>query len=646
MKAAPRLNWLLKGIIILLLAIAYYSTAELGRRLASTPQNVTPVWPPDGLASAATLIFGYWVWPGVLLGSFLANVWAFLDKSSIIAILISIAKALSIGIGTTLGTLLGTFLLRRSIAHRNPLNHPKDVFQFIFLTGMVGPIVNATVGVITLCLAGNVPWAIFPTVWVTWWVSNVAGILIFTPFLISWSYPLVNSRQPITALRHWIRRFSYWLFNTYSTTKLSTSPVAQRFGEVIILSVLVLILAFITFWQGSSLEYMLIPVLVLAAFRFGNRGTTSLIVLVAAIAVLGTVNGHGSFVRKNFNESLVPLQSFIGVVVLTTLTLTAVISEQRRAEKNLRQSEADIRQKSCILEDALNELKHTQVQLIQGEKMSSLGQMVAGVAHEINNPVNFIYGNLDHANNYMRDLLDLISLYQEHYPHPVVEIEDKAEEIDLDFLMQDLPKMLSSMKIGAERICQIVVSLRTFSRIDQSEFKAVDIHEGIDSTLLILENRLKAKPERPAIKVIKEYGKLPLVECYPGQLNQVFMNILANAIDALDERDKQRTFAEIKELPSSISISTEITSDRQLAIKIADNGLGIPEEIKGRIFEPFFTTKPAGKGTGIGMSISYQIITENHGGLIKCNSWTGQGTEFVIEIPLRKQLSKAKSLKS
>ncbi|MBW4680986.1 MAG: MASE1 domain-containing protein [Microcoleus vaginatus WJT46-NPBG5] len=642
MKAAPHPNWLLKGLIILLLAFAYYFTAELGRRLASTPQNVTPVWPPDGFASAGILIFGYWVWPGVWLGSFLANVWAFFDKSSAIAGVISIAKASSIGIGTTLGTLLGGFLLRCSIGNRNPLNHPQDVFKLIFFTSMVGPMVNASAGVITLCLAGNVPWAIFPTVWLTWWISNVAGILIFTPFLICWSYTLANSRQRIRAGWQWIKKFRT-RFDADSLAKLTKSLAGQRVAEVILLSGLVLTLSLITFWQGTPVEYMLIPVLVLAAFRFGQRGTTLLIVLVAVVAVLGTVNGQGSFVRENFNDSLVLLQSFIGVIVLTTLTLTAVITQQRKAEDTLRQSEADIRQKSHDLEYALSELKRTQVQLIQGEKMSILGQLVAGVAHEINNPVNFITGNLDHANDYIEDLLNLIGLYQEHYPHPVQAIEDKTEEIELAFLLEDLPKLLSSMRIGAERICKIVVSLRTFSRIDEAEFKAVDIHAGIDSTLLILESRLKAKPERPAIQVIKEYGNFSLVECYPGQLNQVFMNILVNAIDALEERDKERTFAEMQQLPSEICISTEITSDHRVAIKIADNGPGIPEQVKQRIFEPFFTTKPACKGTGMGMSISYQIVTEAHGGLLQCYSWPGKGTEFVIEIPLQKQQSDDKT---
>lgn len=317
------------------------------------------------------------------------------------------------------------------------------------------------------------------------------------------------------------------------------------------------------------------------------------------------------------------------------LIITEDITERKQAEAALRQSEAQLRQQASELEQTLRELQRTQSQLIQSEKMSSLGQLVAGVAHEINNPVNFIYGNLAHANSYTQDLLGLLQLYQTHYPEPVLEVADEAEAIDLEFLMADLPKLLNSMKVGAERIQRIVLSLRNFSRMDEAEMKAVDIHEGIDSTLMILQNRLKAKPEHPAVKIIKEYGKLPLVECYAGQLNQVFMNILSNAIDALDERDRHRTWEQIEEHPSIILITTESLSQDRVVIRIADNGPGMSRLIQQRLFDPFFTTKPVGKGTGLGMSISYQIITDRHNGKLQCISSPGQGAEFVIEIPIQ-----------
>ncbi len=297
-----------------------------------------------------------------------------------------------------------------------------------------------------------------------------------------------------------------------------------------------------------------------------------------------------------------------------------------------KQAEAELTKQTKELEQTLNELKCTQLQLIQSEKMSSLGQLVAGVAHEINNPVNFIFGNLKHAYQYTQNLLKIIDLYQTYYPEPISEIQEESEKIDLEFLLEDLPKLYSSMTVGATRIREIVASLRTFSRLDEADLKTADIHEGIDSTLMILEHRLKSKPDRPNITVIKEYGDLPLVECYCGQLNQVFMNILVNAIDAVEENYKQEDNQQRK---PTIYINTQITTSNQIIIRIIDNGIGMSEEVRQKLFDPFYTTKPVGKGTGMGLSISYQIITDRHGGSLRCISSPEKGAEFVIEIPVQ-----------
>lgn len=308
------------------------------------------------------------------------------------------------------------------------------------------------------------------------------------------------------------------------------------------------------------------------------------------------------------------------------------INYREKVEKNLR----DTNQK---LTYTLNKLRQTQVQLIQSEKMSSLGEMVSGIAHEINNPITFISANIDHVNNYVNDLLDLLSLYQKYYPEPDAVIKSKAEEIDIDFLAEDLSHILSSMDAGAERIQNIVLSLRNFSRLDEAQRKSVDIHEGIDSTLLILQHRLKVTLERPEIKIIKEYGKLPKVECYAAQVNQVFLHILSNAIDALEEKNNrkqeiQQTDSNIAQSPT-IRIHTDISPENTILIRIADNGIGIAENIQPKIFDPFFTNKPVGKGRGLGLSISYQIIVKKHQGHIKYRTRCGQGTEFLIEIPVK-----------
>jgi len=314
------------------------------------------------------------------------------------------------------------------------------------------------------------------------------------------------------------------------------------------------------------------------------------------------------------------------------ISLTGLIidvDEQKQAEKALEESKIQLNQQAQQLQQTLSELQQTQTQLVQTEKMSSLGQMVAGIAHEINNPVNFIHGNLIHAADYTHNLLDLLDIYQKHFPQIAPEIQHLIDEIDLEFLREDLPKLLTSMQTGTERIRGIVQSLRNFSRLDEAEVKSVDLHEGLDSTLLILANRLKPKPDRAEIKVIKAYGCLPLVECYAGQLNQVFMNILANSIDALEELTPDRVAAR----PSTISIETEVV-DGWVTISIADNGSGMTETTRQRLFDPFYTTKAVGKGTGLGMSISYQIVTQKHQGFLECNSELGKGAEFMIKLPL------------
>jgi light-regulated signal transduction histidine kinase (bacteriophytochrome) len=357
----------------------------------------------------------------------------------------------------------------------------------------------------------------------------------------------------------------------------------------------------------------------------------------------------------------------------------AIAIQQAQLYEGSRIAEAKATAQATQLEKTLYELQQTQTQLIQTEKMSSLGQLLAGVAHEINNPVNFIYGNLSHANTYTQDLLELVRLYQLHYPNPNNQILNQTDAIDLNFLAEDLPKIMASMKIGAERIRSLVLSLRNFSRVDQVKMKAVNLDEGLENTLLILQHRFKAHASFPGIKLVKNYGELPLVECFAGQINQVFMNVISNAVDALEEHvsrlareqgaesrgalNSEQGSQHRKEIPCVeatgvvgeefslfpptlvpikpfatpvISITTGVSADNSMAIiRIADNGPGMTEAVKKHIFDPFFTTKPVGKGTGLGLAISYQIVVDKHNGIMKCISEPGQGTEFWIEIPIQ-----------
>jgi two-component system, NtrC family, sensor kinase len=347
-----------------------------------------------------------------------------------------------------------------------------------------------------------------------------------------------------------------------------------------------------------------------------------------ASKVQGLNAGAVDYITKPFQHEEVLARVKIH---LQLRSMTRTLAEQNSLLKNF----------STYLEEKIaertQELQLAHVQLIQQEKLSSLGQLVAGIAHEINNPVNFIYGNCSPAKRYAQDLLELVSLYQAEFPQSSLKLQEKINDIDLEFLERDFPKIISSMQMGSERIREIVLSLRNFSRLDEADFKEVDIHDGIDNTLMILHHRLKANSDSPEIQVIKKYGQIPLVCCFPGQLNQVFMNLIGNAIDALQEYNETRSVEEQKMNPSKIWIQTQPAHSGWVSIQISDNGSGIPDGVRSKLFDPFFTTKPVGKGTGLGLSISHQIVVEKHQGKIWCDPASGQGAKFIIEVPLEQQ---------
>ena len=356
---------------------------------------------------------------------------------------------------------------------------------------------------------------------------------------------------------------------------------------------------------------------------------TSSLTLVISIGLLGIFFWFLGKIERSLTENRRKLAWTAEALAQSKSDLE---DSNRNLERKVTERTSEIQLKNNELEQALNELRNTQTQLIQTEKISSLGRLVAGVANEINNPVNFIHANLVHLKDYTRDLLSFTSLCRHYSSHSNPKIEEKADEIDLDFMCTDLPKVVDSMQLGTTRISEIVLSLKNFSRLDESEFKTVDIHEGLESTLLILKHRLAEVPDQPPIRIVRDYdSNLPSIDCYPGQLNQVFMNIISNAIDALEESDVGCS----KDRPGEITIRSSVHDREWIKITIADNGPGMPNSIRQKIFDPFFTTKEVGKGTGIGMSISHQIIVDRHGGTLECVSMPNEGAEFIIELPIR-----------
>ncbi|MGC1307753.1 MAG: MASE1 domain-containing protein [Phormidesmis sp.] len=556
------------------------------------------IWPSSGLLLAAMIVFGSKVWLPVFISDWIAGETLYYQ---------SLPISFSIAAIDTVEVIFVSLAILYIVKSSYPFSRISATLKYLLL---LLPITVCTSGlaIATLCLFGISSWDSFWPDYRGWLCSIITGEVVITPFVL--------------CLGHSIRHRQWRL------------PAAQLMELVLVTGVLVVI-GLVAFAGSEPVEYVLILPLIWAAIRFGPRESSFLAWLMSAIAIYHTLQGYGSFAQTEVTLAAVLLQSFVVSLTVATLILSAAIKENRRANDNLKrvneELEGRVEARTAELSDTLKKLTKAQAHLIQQEKMSGLGQMVAGVAHEINNPVNFIHGNLQYIDGYTRDLISFLALYEKHYPNPNPEILERSEDLDIDFIKVDLAKTFASMKVGTDRIRAIVLSLRNFSRMDEADWKAVDIHEGIESTLMILRHRLKAQHDRPEIAIVRDFGELPLVECYAGQLNQVFMNILVNSIDALETELTKHSNAE---KTPQITLRTE-TRPESVIISIADNGTGISTAVKNRIFDPFFTTKPVGKGTGMGMAISYQLITERHHGKIECFSDEGVGTEFVIEIPKR-----------
>ncbi|MEC4803445.1 MAG: MASE1 domain-containing protein [Jaaginema sp. PMC 1079.18] len=623
-KLNKRVRWGRNFLLIAIVAFFYTLFGVFGLKLAVLPGNVTTVWIPAGIGLGAVLLGGHKVWPGIWLGSFGISV-------AIEPTPVSLTVGAFTAIGNTLTPILAVYGIRRFARTSYPLRRASEVFQFVFWGAIASQILSATMGVTALSVSQLLPWVNFGAAWLTWWVSNATGVLVVTPVLLTWSSVFRNIFT------------ENWRFN-FVKVKLKWQNFSwEKFSWFILFDVVI----GLAFWRGFTIEYLVIPLLVWSIFRFSPPWTTFAIALVAAMAIAGTIAGKSVFVKDNLNSSLLFLESFIAVIAVTTLVLMAVLQERHFAIKGLNQAKAELesrviertqelfqaneqlqhqelhlREKADSLAQTLRRLKQTQAQLIQNEKMTSLGQLVAGIAHEINNPVSFIYSNLNPAKQYFQDLLDLVSLYEEKTPKAEPELLELRDSIDFNFIQEDCFKLIDSMQVGADRIQRIVLSLRNFARLDEAQLKWVNLHEGLDSVLLVLQHRFSGlQTGRSPIQILKHYGKLPKVECFAGEINQVFMQIIINALDAIDA---------IASTSGVIEIKTNCLESDRVAISITDNGGGIPPEIQNQIFDPFFTTKAVGKGTGLGLYTSYETIVKKHRGDLNCQVQNNQTTLTII----------------
>ncbi|NUN64760.1 response regulator [Pseudanabaena biceps] len=600
LKPIPRI------LSIIIVALLYYGMAEISRHVAATPQDVTPVWPPDGFASAAILIFGFQLLPGVLIGSFLANIWAFFNADSWYMEIFSILQVLGIAIGTTIGTGLGNYLLRRSINGRNPFRRLDDLYKFLGFTGALAPMINATAGVLCLCLGGQIPWSIFGTVWITWWVSNVAGICIFTPAIISWYKFYVNSTK------HKEKLLVNW--------KTEAKKIRfRRVIEAIILIVITLEISFLSFYQNYPLSYTLIPCLIFAVNRFGDFGATNLIVVITTISVLGTVKGLSSFAIQYPDSSLVLLQCFIVVVVLTTLSLIAILSEKKQAIANLQKSKVRLINKSVQLKDnqaILNEnaliLEQKNIALTESKKVAESASLVkseflSNMSHELRTPLNAILGltqvlqtskNLDHEEQ--SDLKTVIQsgAYLLELIDDILDISKiEAGKMELQFQNIDFLQFLTDLV---------------------NTFKVQINHKNIDFDY-------QFSPDLPQFVYIDS-----------KRLRQVLFNLLSNAIKFTTKGSIILRVIASKSNKSQLELEKTLIS---ISFEVEDSGIGIDVKRLESIFLPFERaeeTKFKIQGTGLGLAISQKIVMMM-GGEINVSSKYGVGSIFgftvCLEIP-------------
>ncbi|STY28861.1 signal transduction histidine kinase [Legionella wadsworthii] len=573
-----------------------YLTAGLISNIWLIPNTmVTPLWLPSGIALSMVLWYG----PHVSLGIFVSEMFVTVILNSLLSWQNWIASII-IGIGAVLQAIWAARFIQYYTGTNTPFYTVKDTLIFTFGGDFLLSLTSSTIGIISLRLFGLVKPDLLINNWFVWWIGDITGIIVITPLIMSW----------------YQSRFTFnW----------------KQFFEYFLLIILLGCTMSMIYMLHYPLAYILIPFCVWSAVRFSLRLATIMAFLISVSVLWLEIHGYKEFYFINFSTSLLFLQAFVAVIFFTTLILSAVINERKKAQKELLQANIKLEsrveqrtralnQKNTQLKNTLETLKQAETQLIQAEKMSSLGVLTAGIAHEINNPVNFISANIGPLKNDIEDIMTLLHKYEaitseSSLKEKLADISKYIQDVDFSFTLKETNKLLDGIEEGARRTANIVKDLRTFSRLDEGERKKVNIHENIDSTLTLLNNQF-----RDRITIHKNYGNIPEIECFPGKINQVFMNILTNAAHAIPEH-------------GDITITTSMKDDH-ICISIRDTGSGMSKKTVDRIFEPFFTTKPVGKGTGLGMSISYSIIQEHHG-KIYIQSALGKGSEFIIELPVQ-----------
>lgn len=578
---------------IAILILAYLITGEIGQMLAIPPGAVTAVWPPSGVALAFILLLGYRLWPGIWFGSFTLNLTGFFTFDEALP---AIAVSFFIACGAVLEAVIGAYFLKKMTHGINPIKNPRSTFIFIIFSALVACIINATIGTFCMVLLGFLPQEDFWITWVTWWLGDSAGVITITPTLI---IMVASSKQDFTP---------------------------KKIIEVFILILLIDAMSFWLISQYNQLIFLMIPFVIWAVFRLGSLWSFLISLMISFVAITFIIEGYPLFGGDTAHQSSLNFQIFIAVVFIINLFLSSLLNERKKAFEALKRAnnylEAKVKQRTQALSQTLENLKRKEAQLLQAEKMSSLGIVTAGIAHEINNPINFIHSCLHSLNRDFQDITKVLKKYLGLIPENSLvvlkEIDILKEELQFNSLIDEIPQLIATIKNGSERIAAIVNDLRTFSRLDESERKLANVEEGLDATVRLLVGDQTSK-----IIIIREYGNIPLIDCFPGKLNQAFLAILLNAFDAVKDSTDP-----------TITITTKQNDEDHVTISISDNGNGMTTNVQEHAFEPFFTTKDVGKGVGLGLTIAYGII-EEHTGKISIESEVGKGSKLIIILPIK-----------